>query len=782
MAFPETLDNSTLLSAMYPQVNSRHVRVVILFLLVLIGAGSIYFQNRLPAVVPATAPPSEFSAARALAQLRAISAEPHPIGSQAHADVRDYLVSELWKLGLTPLRQQATTINVKRTAPFAAGNVENILVKIPGIANSRAVLLVSHYDSVPTSFGASDDGAGVVTLLETARALKSGPPLKNDVILLFTDGEEVGLLGAQAFVNENPWSRDVGLFLNFEARGNRGPVFMFETTNGNGNLIRQLEKTSPVPRASSFFREIYKLLPNDTDFTVLKSLDAQGMNFAFLSGIDHYHTSLDRPSEIDLGTLQQQGSHALNLAQHFGNLDLKDLRDNDVVYFDVLGQMLLIYSKIWIFSLLALTTLLFAFVVVRGIVTKELRVKGILIGGAALVSGIIISAGTCGVIWFLTQRFFRSVPSSEPYHSLPFQLGFVFLTFAAVSLIYLLLRNRVNELSLMVGACFLWLLMSIATSVAIPGGSYLFTIPLLLTCVGLSFFFVSTTGRELKTYLLILFTGVPVIVLWAPLVYNIFVALTLNGIAMVVIFVVLPVGLLLPLMVHAVSARRWLVPGLLACTSLVLMLAGILVSGFDQRHPKTNNIFYALNADTGKAMFASSDQAADEWTRQFLSKGVERGTMKEFFPQNNRIFMKSQATAAALPAPEATLISDSSENGMRTLTLHLASQRNAPVLSIHTQGDIEIVDALINGKQAMPVGKGSVPMRDWAIQFHGLPTRGVDLVLKTKGEMPYRVVLVDRSYGLVDTPGNAIVPRASYMISSPQPASDVSLVMKSFDF
>ncbi|HEX5883920.1 MAG TPA: M20/M25/M40 family metallo-hydrolase, partial [Pyrinomonadaceae bacterium] len=491
MAFPDTFDSSRSLSATYPRADSRHVTLVILLLLVLIAAGSIYFQNRLPAVVPATAPPSEFSAARAFAQLRAISAEPHPIGSQAHINLRDYLVSELSKLGLTPSRQQSTAVNVKRAAPFAAGNVENILVRIPGTANSRAVLLVSHYDSVPTSFGAGDDGAGVATLLETARAIKSGPPLKNDVILLFTDGEEVGLLGARAFVNEHPWSKDVGLFLNFEARGNGGPVFMFETTNGNGDLIRQFEKSSPVPRASSFFREIYKLLPNDTDFTVLKALDAQGMNFAFLSGINHYHTSLDRPEELDLRTLQQQGSHALNLTQHFGNLDLKNMRDNDVVYFDVIGQVLFTYSKFWILPLLALTTLLFAFVVVRGIVTKELRVKGMLIGVVALVGGIIFSAGICWVIWFLTQTLFRSVPWSEPYHSNPLRLGFVLLTFAAMSLIYLLLRNKVNALSLMVGACFVWLLLSIATSVAIPGGSYLFTIPLLLTCVGLSFVLVS---------------------------------------------------------------------------------------------------------------------------------------------------------------------------------------------------------------------------------------------------------------------------------------------------
>ena len=107
--------------------------------------------------------------------------------------------------------------------------MENVLARIKGTNNSRAVLLVAHYDSVATSFGANDDGAGVVTLLETARALKSVDPLKNDVIFLFSDGEEVGLLGAKAFTS-HPWARDIVVFMNFESRGNTGPVVMFETS------------------------------------------------------------------------------------------------------------------------------------------------------------------------------------------------------------------------------------------------------------------------------------------------------------------------------------------------------------------------------------------------------------------------------------------------------------------------------------------------------------------------------------------------------------------------
>jgi len=109
------------------------------------------------------------------------------------------------------------------------------------------VALVCHHDSVPTGPGASDDGAGVAALLEAARALKAGPALQNDVILLFTDGEEAGLDGARAFAAGCPWLKDIGLVLNFEARGVSGPVFMFETSVGNGPIIREFARAAPRP-------------------------------------------------------------------------------------------------------------------------------------------------------------------------------------------------------------------------------------------------------------------------------------------------------------------------------------------------------------------------------------------------------------------------------------------------------------------------------------------------------------------------------------------------------
>src|ERR687888_1655185 len=152
----------------------------------------------LPDPVPASAPPTAFSSARALAHVRAIAQRPHPIGSPANAAVRDYLVEELTALGLAPEVQKATAVNCcSSSGSFDAGMPENVLARLKGTATGgKAVLVAAHYDSVPTGPGASDDGAGVAAMLETLRALRAGPPLKHDVIFLFTDGEEPGLLGA----------------------------------------------------------------------------------------------------------------------------------------------------------------------------------------------------------------------------------------------------------------------------------------------------------------------------------------------------------------------------------------------------------------------------------------------------------------------------------------------------------------------------------------------------------------------------------------------------------
>src|SRR4029077_2401617 len=324
--------------------------ISLLFVLAVVGVCAMHEGT--PAPLPTTATQDLFSADRALVYLNAFATAPHPIGSAEHDRVRDYLVSQLTALGVTPEIQRATGVTPRYEV---AGTVENIVARLKGTSGAGdAVALVAHYDSVAAGPGAGDDGAGVAALLETLRALRAGPRLPNDILFVITDGEEDGLLGASAFVAENPAAQDVRVVLNFEARGNAGESQMFETSAGNGRLVEIFARAVPHPSGSSLTYEIYKHMPNDTDMTVFKKSGAAGLNFAFIGHWEAYHTPLDNPELLDRGSLQQHGENALRLARALGNTDLTQLEDRDSVYFSVSGSFFAHYSSRFVWPLAVL--------------------------------------------------------------------------------------------------------------------------------------------------------------------------------------------------------------------------------------------------------------------------------------------------------------------------------------------------------------------------------------------------------------------------------------------
>ncbi|QUO40746.1 M28 family peptidase [Brevibacillus composti] len=145
----------------------------------------------------------------------------------------DYLIAEINRLGLEP---QVQTAEVSKTDGnrnlVTAATVRNILVRVAGTSHTSAILVSAHYDSEPGSYGANDDGVAVAAMLETLRMPQAGPKPKNDLIFLFSDGEELNLLGAEAFWRDHPWARDVSLVLNYESRGSRGPSVIWDAGPG----------------------------------------------------------------------------------------------------------------------------------------------------------------------------------------------------------------------------------------------------------------------------------------------------------------------------------------------------------------------------------------------------------------------------------------------------------------------------------------------------------------------------------------------------------------------
>src|SRR5215204_2651123 len=300
--------------------------------------------GRPPAPIPASAPPTEFSSERALVHLREIAQRPHSTGSADNARVRDYLVAQMRSLGLDTQVQEATGVGTRYAR---AGHVRNVIGRLPGrTPGGLAVVLMSHYDGVEGGPAASDAGAGTAAVLETLRALRAGPPLAHDVIALITDGEEAGLLGAAAFVREHPWAKDVGVTLNFEARGTTGRALMFETGPGNLDVARVLRTAGDVS-ATSLSVTVYRSLPNDTDLSEVGVLGKPALNFAFADGVERYHTAHDDVAHLNPGSVQHHGAQMLTLARAFGDGPLPRPTTGDAVFFDLPLVGLVVYPQGW---------------------------------------------------------------------------------------------------------------------------------------------------------------------------------------------------------------------------------------------------------------------------------------------------------------------------------------------------------------------------------------------------------------------------------------------------
>src|SRR5665647_901609 len=393
-----------------------------------------------------------FSAGRALLLLREIVAAPRPIGSDGAARARDAIAARL-----------------------------------PGRDPSRAVLLVAHYDSVPVAAGAADDGGGVVTLLETARALASGPRPRNDVIFLFTDGEERGLLGARAFLREDPWAYGVGVVLNFDSPGSSSPVLMYETSPGNGLLVREFVTGAPHPYASSLMYEVSRRLPIESDFRPFVAAGVPGMSFGALDGPAYDHTAYDSLESFHADSLQHEGDTALALARQFGDLDLWDLHREDVVYFDVVGGFAVVYGRGLVLPFVALAAAVFAVAVAAAARRRLLSLRGLSLAVPATATVLGVALLVMAVVWGMYRTAYEQRTWSEAGVVISdfYRLGLVLLAAAVIVAAYELLLRRLRPWDLAVAALFWWLVGAVAVAVIVPGASYLLTWPLAGASLGL---------------------------------------------------------------------------------------------------------------------------------------------------------------------------------------------------------------------------------------------------------------------------------------------------------
>jgi Peptidase family M28 len=603
----------------------------ILALLALITAFVLWMQEP-PSPVAASAPAEVFSAERALAHVRQIARAPHPPGTPEHDRVRDYLVAELTKLGFQTTVQKRLAHRDEGDGALRMASVENIVAERPGTAPTGTLLLTAHYDSHLSGPGAGDDAAGVAAILEAVRALGSSAA-KNTLRVLITDAEEFGLLGAQGYVDSlgaHPEKLHT-LVLNFEARGGGGPVFMFETSEFNKELIEHFARACPTPHASSLMYALYKTLPNDTDLTVFKKAGMQGLNFAFVGRWQSYHSALDTPENLDLRSLQQHGTSALALSRAFLEIDLESMdskRKQDAIYFDVLGLGVLHYPTYmaWVYS--GSVGIFFLALLWRS--RKEKDAAKAFFAGLGVAAGTLVTGALVGAAFgFAVAPFRQSVPNRDPYGVRWFEAVLLLVTLALLTLEWGKILKRFEGKMLSLGALLWWLLALIAATALLPGASYLFLVPLIFALLGLA----------LKQPWI---AAVPLLIFLAPVWHSLALLLGFGlppFLGALAAFGLLP---LLPLVRDTVKPLVLLSPAVFLLSGLICFVIGALQTG-----PRTSALLYLEDADTGKAEWVSL-QKPSTWTKSVLGEAPNATTLHDL-PA-----FSAPAPALHLPAPTLT--------------------------------------------------------------------------------------------------------------------------------
>ena len=737
-------------------------------LLLLLTAGTAWLAVAVldpPSPLSADALPGEFSAARAMEHVRALARSPRPMGTEAHSEARRYLLEEIEALGLTPEVQTAVGRHPRASV---LGTVRNVVARLPGEAgregDAQAVLLVAHHDSVHTGPGASDDAVGVAVLLETLRALAAGPALSRDVVALFTDAEEPGLLGAEAFADEHPLAERTGVVLNFEARGTRGPSLMFETGPGNRRVIEHFAG-APRPMGASYSYEIYRRLPNDTDFTVFKDRGTPGLNFAHIHGAVGYHTARDSIERLDAGSLQHHGANALALARSFGDADPSRLRDlaadGDAVYFNLLGPVFVSYPASWTLPLLIVLALLAVGAVGYGVVRRKVRIGGVLLAllAQAVVAALLFAfAGAVRGALFPVSYDFRIWGDGSSVAWTLF--GSTLAALGVAAGLHRILSRWLRWTDLASAGVLLWLVFSVLLALTAPGASYLTMVPLLFQAVAVGALLAAPQRTVAPgeapaagdpgpagpigapAFVLASLAAVITALVWAPTLALVAVGLQVAATAPLAAAAGLLVALLAP-QVEWIAGRR---PGSRLGTAAVALLiaAGLAVvataraaGGFGPDNPAPTGLLYAEDGDTGEALWVSAKLRPDPWTSRVLPEEPETRSMPALLGSERRVAVGPVDDPIGLPVPRLEPFGE--RGGGAPLSLRVVPPEGADRLVLSFSPP-EAVDGLRVAGHAMEVALEGAPR----ITYHAPPEAGVALEIESSDpdSLELRVVAV----------------------------------------
>lgn len=759
---------------------------ILSFLLVLFFMWYSFFSLMPREGKPATAPQTEFSSQRALTPLKEITKAPHYHGSEEHTRVREFLVKELQALGLETEVQEGFVLN---EGWRGLDRPKNIIGLWKGSGNGKSLVLLTHYDSAKVpSYGASDAGSGVVTILESLRAYKAaGKQPKNDIIVLFSDAEEIGLDGAQLFVNEHKLAKNAGLVLNFEARGSGGPSNMIlETNGGNANLVKAFVDAHPeYPVASSLMYSIYKMLPNDTDSTIFREDgNIDSFFFAFIDDHYDYHTANDTFENLDRESLQHQGSYLLPLLHYFGDADLSTLKaEEDYVYVNAPFVKMITYPFSWIFPMLIVAVVLFLFLLFYGFSKRSLKGKEVGKGfGALLLS--LVSCGAVGYLgWMLLQLIYpqyAEIQHGFTYNGHWYIAFFVVLSSAIVFKIYRSFKVKKEVASFYVAPLTLWLIVNVAVAVILKGAAY-WIIPVFF---GLLSFFI-LLKQEKPSLLLLTLLAIPALSFFAPLIQFFPVGLGLKMLVISCVFVVLLFGLLVPVF----GFYRW--KNMIALGSflfaIVLFFVANAKSDFTETRQKPNSLIYYQNADTNENFWLTYDKMLDPWTQGYLGSSPEEAskyvTNTAGSKYNTGYSYAAKAPTKNIAPFEVRLESDTINQNLRNVTFTIIPKRNVHEISLYTDGSTEFESLTFNGKTVSKDTTNNSFYRrksNMLLRYFIADEDSLEVSLSVEKNTPLNFQVLEYSFDLLKHPQFTINKRPKNTMPKPFINTDAIVVKRSF--
>ena len=752
----------------------------------IIGLVYLSFYSLMPkSGTPASISETKFSTERALIHLKEITKAPHYIGTEEHARVREYIVEQLNGLGLETEIQEGFIMNTKWKS---LDKPKNILAKIKGSGNGKSLLLLSHYDSALTpSFGASDAGSGVVTILETIRAFQaSAKTPTNDIIILFTDAEEVGLDGARLFVKNHPWAKNVGIALNFEARGSGGPSNMIvETNSGNKNLITAfMEADVKFPVASSLMYSIYKMLPNDTDSTVLRQGgDIDGFFFAFIDDHFDYHTANDNFENLDRNTLQHQGEYLLPLVHYFADADLSSLKSSeDHVYINVPILKMISYPFAWIIPMLILAISVFIVLIVYGLNKKVLSGKTI----ARSFVPFLLAFVSCGLIGFYGWNLllilypqYSEIQHGFTYNGHTYISFFVLVSLAILFGVYHRYSKKTNVASLLIAPLIFWLLINVMVAIYLKGAAF-FIIPVFLGLLSLWLLI----RQEKPNLILMVIIGALAIFMFVPLIQFFPVGLGLKMLVGSCLITALLFGILLP--VFGFYSKKGILSAVFILLAIVFFIKAHLTSNFTAERQKPNSLVYYYDADTDETYWATYDKILDDWTKGYLGENPEEASNYISYASGSK-YAKGYSFAVEAPAKniplfKAVLNSDTIINDIKKRTFTIIPNRNVNQISLYVAEGVEFDFLSFNG-QSLPLNNNEnhasqkIKSKE-LVRYYVSDKDSLEVSYEVSKDQKVSFTVMEYSYDLLDHPQFKINNRAENMMPKPFVVTDAIIVKK----